>query len=147
MQSQYNFPVPSVIGKAEMGAKTVAETIPLRQNQKLASISKEYHTRKEIAYIAEDKLHGFIILSQRLSGLVHQINAIVTDKPDQVSIPGLYKIISTPCGRRCGGYSKHRWKIQSLSLTDAASAFEAIRKDFANAIIVGSRDSYTIACV
>ena len=51
-----------------MVAKTVlsTESMPLKENEKLSSISKEFHTRKNIVYIAEDKLHAFVILSQRL---------------------------------------------------------------------------------
>ena len=73
------------------------ESMPLKENEKLSSISKEFHTRKHIVYIAEDTLHEFVILSQRLSGLAKQINEIVGDTPDQVSVPGLYKIVSSPC--------------------------------------------------
>ena len=62
-----------------MVAKTVlsTESMPLKENEKLSSISKEFHTRKHIVYIAEDKLHEFVILSQRLSGLAKQINEII----------------------------------------------------------------------
>ena len=131
-----------------MGAKTVllTESMSLKENEKLSSISKEFHTRKHIVYIAEDKLHEFVILSQRLSGLATQINEIVGDKPDQVSVPGLYKIVSSPCENKL---IKHRWKIYPLYLTDgaqAANAFETVRNDYSNATIVGTRDSYEIAC-
>ena len=69
----------SISSEVEMRAKTVllTESMPLKENEKLSSISKEFHTRKNIVYIAEDKLHAFVILSQRLSGLAKQINEII----------------------------------------------------------------------
>ena len=122
------------------------ETMPLRPNERLAAISKEYHTRKKQFYIAEDKLRDFLICSQRLSDLVEQINSIVAHKPDQVSLTGLYQILTGQDGGRVGGWTKHRWKIRSVDLNAAPQAFEEVREiGFSNAIIVGKRDSYTIA--
>ena len=131
--------------------KDIKETMPLQAHERLSAISKEHHSRKNLIYIAEDKLKGFVICSQRLSDLVCQINSIVgPDKPDQVSVTGLYQIISCQEGGRCGGWTKHRWRVRSVDLTDgerAADVFEDVRqRGFSNTLIVGVRDAYTIAC-
>ena len=116
------------------------ETFPLLENERLSSIKKQHHSRKKLAYIAEDKLRNYVILSQRISDIVSSINSIVTDDPDKVSLTGIYMAL----GRR-GSTVKHRWRVQFCELEGAAEAFEARRAGVQHALIVGDRGSYQLA--
>ena len=133
-------------GNLSMVAKTsnASETMQIYPNQVLSSINKEYHTRKKMAYIAEDKHHTVVILSQRISDIVKHINNFVTDEPDPVSIAGIYQALGKTWNRNAG-YAKHRWRVQPVDLELAAEAFDCIRqRGFEQAFIVGDRQSYRI---
>ena len=129
-----------------MVAKVASETMQIYPNQVLSSINKEYHTRKKMAYIAEDKLHTVVILSQRISDIVNHINSCVTDDHDRVSTTGIYQALGKTWNRNAG-YAKYRWRVQPVDLESAAEAFECIRhRGFDQALIVGSREAYKIGC-
>ena len=76
-----------------MGKKTESQPINFEPNERLIGVSKEHHVRKQggrhVAYIVEDKQTKYLLMAQRLSTLVSTINAIVKEKPDQVSTTGL----------------------------------------------------------
>ena len=121
----------------------------LQPNERLAHISKDYHVRKHrgqhVAYIVEDKTHSHVLLGQKLSLLVQAINEVVHEKPEQVSLTGLYQIIGKDCDR-VGSWTKHRWRVTPHALDHAASAFERIRPNFRNAVLLGSAKCYDTVC-
>lgn len=120
--------------------------IHLKPNERLSTISKDRHVRKQqgryLAYIVEDKFAQHVMLAQKLSALVEVINELVGNKPDQVSITGLYQIINSN-GERAGGYSKHRWRVVPYALEEAAGAFESVRGGFQHAMVIGTKECYT----
>ena len=129
-----------------------AETVyPLKATERISAIKKEYHVRKQsgkyIAYIVEDK-YGLapVLLGQKLSLLVDVINTLVEDAPDKVSIAGLYHKMHRR-DSTTGGYLRNRWKIQPYTLEEATSVFNRVRKVYANAAVIGSRDCYNTVCV
>ena len=131
--------------------KVAASPMVLKESDRLSKIEKEYHTRRQngklLAYIVEDKLAQHLLLGQKLSSLAEYVNThIVHDKPDQVSTAGLFQIISAS-GGRTGGWSKHRWAVRPVSLTDAAPTYESMRaRGFENCVIVGQKDCYQVQC-
>ena len=73
-----------------MGRKTESQPIRFEPNERLIGVYKEHHVRKQggrqLAYIVEDKQTEYLLMAQRLSTLVSTINAIVKEKPDQVTV-------------------------------------------------------------
>jgi hypothetical protein len=125
-----------------------AETIQIHSNERLSGISKEFHTRKNTAYIVEDKLRDYLILSQRIEDVVNSINRIVEYEPDRVTLTGIYYALGRTASRT-GGYTKSRWRVQPIDIDMAAEAFENARQNgkFQNAMIVGRQMSaYKLAC-
>jgi hypothetical protein len=124
--------------------------VQLKPNERLSSISKDHHTRprngRTVAYIVEDKHHTHLIISQKLSLLVQAINEMVDEKPEQVSLTGLYQIIGKHSDR-VGSFTKHRWKVTPYELDKAVAAFEDIRPQFQNAVLLGSKHCYNTVCV
>ena len=118
--------------------KQTTENMQIRPDDRLVGVTKQYHARRSKAFICEDKLNNYLIMSQCLSDIVNSINAIVPDKSDQVSLPGLYQ------GLGKSFFAKHRWKVVPFDLEIAAEAFESARHRFDNNLIVGAKDSYHI---
>ena len=124
------------------------EPLYLKPDEKVASIKPDHHVRRQggklLAYVCEDKRSEVLILSQKLNLICDHINQLVPDKPDQVSMTGLFQILSVDGNdprSRTAGWSKHRWKIHKFSLEDVTEAFETLRKrGFQNAVVLGSRD-------
>ena len=124
--------------------------IRMKPNERLSAIRKEDHARRNRAYIVEEKGRNTILIGQKLAGLVTAINEIVEDTSDslsdRVSLTRLHQIIGNS-GERVGGWTKHRWRVEQVSIDEAAAAFESARERFANALIVGTRRYYTTTCV
>ena len=89
-------------------------------------------------------MRDYLIASQRLTDIVDQINAIVREKPCQVSLAGLYQSLGKTDDRTMG-WVKFRWKVQPYDLESAAEQFQArLGRGFEHALIVGSREAYEI---
>ena len=126
------------------------EPMVLGPDQHLTSILKEHRTRRQngllLAYILEDKRLQQLVIGQKLSLLAQYINEhVVSDKPDQVSPSGLWQIISA-VGGRTGGYTKHRWRVVPVMLSEAAIIYENLRKQgFEKCVVVGNPRCYRVA--
>ena len=124
--------------------------LTLEPHQHIASITKEHHTRRQngelVCYIVEDKQTRHLILGQKLASIVGFLNThVIEDKPDMVSVTGLHEIISCS-GGRTGRWSKHRWRVQPVSIRDGAQVYEQLRaRGFENCVIVGEPTCYTVA--
>ena len=126
-----------------------AETIQIQPNERLYYIGKEFHTRRNMAYIVEDKFQDYLILSQRIEDIVNSINGIVSYEPDKVTLTGIYYALGKTASRT-GGYTKSRWRVQQITIDMAAEAFENVRRSgqFQNTMIVAREsDAYKVACV
>ena len=129
--------------------ETPVETISVRSNERLSGLSKEFHNRKNTAYIVEDKLQNYLILSQRIEDVVNSINRIVEYEPDRVTLSGIYYALGRTASRT-GGYVKNRWRVQPIDIDMTMQAFENIRQNrrFQNVMIVGRQMSaYKLARV
>ena len=129
-----------------------ASKIPLAQNERLVKIAKEYHIRKQggyyLCYIVEDKTRNVLLIGQKISDLCCAVNDYVIDKPDKVSVAGLYQIAGVyRDGQRCGGWTKHRWRCTPVPIEKAAETFNSTREGFQHAIVLGSKECYSTACV
>eukprot|EP00966_Prymnesium_polylepis_P076953 1783301-Prymnesium_polylepis.2 len=69
---------------------------------------------------------------------VHFVRSIRTlgDSWDRVSLNGLFKNINRIDGRH-GGWLKGRFRIETTPLATSAEVFDSVRKEYANAAIVG----------
>ena len=136
------------MGVVHMKRDCVREAPPvyLRPNERVASIRPDYHVRRKggklWGYIVEDKHHEVCICSQKLELIKRHINQMVDCKPDQVSLTGLYEIISVITDNprsRTGGATKHRWFVHKYTLDELARAFEIARaKGFKQNVVLGS---------
>ena len=129
-----------------MGAMKATSPMKLAPNERVSRIAKEHHVRKQkngryVAYIVEDKFAQHLLLGQKLSSLVDAINELVPDKPDRVSLPGLYQSMGSK-SERTGAYTKYRWKIHPYDIDEAADAFESVRSDFREASVIGTPECY-----
>ena len=135
-----------------MGVARVSRTIVkpqsvyLKPEERVAKILPDYHVRKQQGqlwgYVVEDKQQEWCILSQKLQLICDHINTLVKDRPDKVSLTGLYDILSVLDDNprsRTGAYSKHRWKVRRFTLDELANAFEETRgKGFQHSIVLAS---------
>ena len=134
--------------------KRDTQTIALQPTHRLASIYKEYHARtqkgKLIAWIIEDKLAKYLILSQKLAPVVDFLNReVLVDRAcDKVSASAFYQISSCDRGDTSltGGWSKHRWKVQPYALHDATGKFNSMRDAFEHRLIIGAPRCYRVSC-
>jgi len=129
--------------------------IELKENEVLAGISKEYHTRRQngklLAWIIEDKLYQYCILSQKISSACEFLNGSVLadeSRADKVSVAALYQISTCSCDERSStqGYSKHRWRCRPYVLGEAADVFNTMRSErpYDKSVIVGTSNCYRI---
>lgn len=130
-----------------MAGKAVARNIG--RHQRLASISKDYHVRRQggeyHCYIVEDK-RGALLVSQKLSLLADYINShVVHEKPDQVTVSSLYQIIGCN-GSRTGGWAKHRFRVRPVPLDKAPLALNDLRDagEYDSCTILGSPEVYSV---
>ena len=85
------------------------ECVLVPHSARLASVKKEWHTRKrrgrEVAYIAISRDRSWALLSQKLSLLSEWINSNLTEgEPcSKVSTNGLYENVDCTDGRAGGG--------------------------------------------
>eukprot|EP00966_Prymnesium_polylepis_P189797 4397815-Prymnesium_polylepis.1 len=82
-----------------MVARRSTVTMQIYPDQTLSSIHKEYHTRKKMAYIAEDRMKSVVILSQRISDIVDHINSCVSHDHERVSNTGIYQSLGKTWNR------------------------------------------------
>ena len=124
------------------------EAFPIKPHERVSAITKEHHTRKNMAYICEDRFREHLILSQRLGDIVTAIDSLVSYEPERVSVAGLYHSLGKT-ENQTSRYAKHRWKVQPIDLDSAAQVFEAVRGQGGdqNHLIVGERGAYQLACV
>ena len=132
-----------------MGEMKVAK-IAIGPNERLATISKEHHIRKQKGhyrvYLVEDKLRNVLLMGQKIADLAAAVNDYVPAPEDKVSVTGLYQIIGSN-GERCGGWSKHRWKCSAHPIEKGAEVFNSARAGFENAIVLGTKECYSTVCV
>ena len=125
-----------------MQQHVTCETIHVPDGQRLRSVKKEYHVRRQrgriVAYILRDNVaRDHILLSQKLSYLAAYVSQSVADQP--VSVSALFKII--PEGRR----AKCRWVIEQVDLESAPERFEAMRGEYRDSVVLGSSECYQIS--
>ena len=116
---------------------TVAPTV------RLHAIQRERRTRREGAYLAEDKHRRLLILTQKLPVLAAHLNSLAKDRADCVSVPALYANLGAT-DNRVGGFTKHRWKVTRASFEEACARFEEARGRFDQAVILGPRACYRL---
>ena len=119
------------------------EQLLLSPSESLAGVDREWHTRKQGAYIVFDRHGHYIILSQRLPLIAAFLNAMASDGAEKVSVSALHQIVGTSANRVCG-YSKNRWKLSFCKLDEVGKHFERARSGFDKAMIIGSPSAYHI---
>ena len=128
-----------------MGKEPTACPVMLKPNERLASVRKEWHVRKQNGqynvWIVEDRYFNHILIGQKLSSIVNGIKAIAGD--ESVSVAGMYHTIHRS-GDRTNGYLHHRWKVQNYSLEEAPAIFNSMRSKYDNSTVIGEKGAYTI---
>ena len=120
------------------------ECVLVPHSARLASVKKEWHTRKrrgrEVAYIAISRDRSWALLSQKLSLLSEWINSNLTEgEPcSKVSTNGLYENVDCTDGR-AGGWHKGIWRITSVDLERVCDTFEKVLGGCVNAAVVASQ--------
>lgn len=125
----------------QMGMESVCITV--QPTDALRSVCREWHTRKPLCYILEDRYEKYLFLAQRLHVLSSYINTLAPDRASRVSITALHEIAGTSENRVCG-WSKHRWRVRTVPLEEAGELFEKERGRFQYALILGQRNCYQI---
>ena len=120
------------------------ESILLAPSETLVGVEREWHTRKEGAYIVADRYGKLILVSQRLPLIAAFLNAMASDGAERVSVPALHQIVGKTHNRVCG-YTKNRWKLSLCKLEDVREHFERARGAFDEAMILGAPSAYRIA--
>jgi hypothetical protein len=126
------------------------ETMYLKSSQRLAGVSKEWHTRKKdgkaIAYVILDRCGKIALLTQKLPAVSEFINTHLVD-PDEpwarVNTVGMWEILNQT-GGRVGGFHKGRWRVMSVDLEQATTAFEAARRVHEEAAVIGVPSCYDV---
>jgi len=123
-------------------------TQPMRlsAHQRLVGLQPEYHIRrgrdgKYSSYICEDRVGNKVILTQKLPALAELCTQLAGANTDQaVTLSSLFAILKVADNTgRTGGWSKHRWRVRRYELgPEAASQFESLRKEYEEAIVLGT---------
>ena len=126
----------------------VYATIVLAPKQRLASIRKDFSTKKRVAYVAVDRAGEWAMLCQSLPLLAKWINTNLSTTDyawDRVSVTGLYDYLDRPEDTLHGAWHKGRFRLRSVPLVDAIEVFENTRKGYQNAAIIASNpQSYSM---
>ena len=123
------------------------ECVHLPSSKRLASVRKEWHTRKrdgkDVVYLAVSRDREWAILTQKLPLLASYINENLTDGSpwSRVTTNGLWENVDRT-GGRVGGWHKGMWRVASLDLGAACDAFENARRAASKAAIVGHPECY-----
>eukprot|EP00966_Prymnesium_polylepis_P261494 6040035-Prymnesium_polylepis.1 len=94
----------------------------LRAGDTLSSIRKEPRGRGHL-YLCTDRWTHERVAAQRLPLIAAHLNARATDASGRVSVPSLYEHAH---GKWRGGVLKHRYRVERLSLDDAASVMQRL---------------------
>ena len=113
----------------------------LQATAPLKKVRREWHSRKNVAYITYDKQGIYLILSQRLPLLSAFLSTIAEDEASKVSTTTLYQMTNVENGRMLG-WCKHRWRVAKLDLGEAAEVFESARSSFQRPVLLGSPCCY-----
>ena len=127
--------------RAHMASQCVRETIRVPAGQRLRSVKKEYHVRRQggriVAYILRDIVaQEHVLLSQKLTYLARYVTNSIADQP--VSLSALFKTITK------GRLAKCRWAIEQVDLENAPQRFEEMRGEYRDAVVLGSPECYQI---
>ena len=122
------------------------QPIKMMPGERLASLAPEYHIRKGRegkyhGYICEDRVGSKVVLTQKLPELAQFCSQLAGEQRDQaVTLSSLYAILKVQDGSgRTQGWSKHRWRVRPYDLgTEAVAQFETLRRDYEEAIVLGS---------
>ena len=117
----------------------------LRPHARLSGIRKEWHSRREVLYVVQDKLGNYLFICQSLLPMVNYINENISESSyDRVTLPSFYHM----CGRRddrVGGYTKARWRIDKVPLSKASDVIEDTRAcGYQTTLILGRPECYNV---
>ena len=126
------------------------QAVYLKPDQRLAGVSKEWHTRKRngkvSCYVILDRFGKLLLMTQKLPVASSFINSTLVDPQEpwtKVTTNGLWEIIDQT-GGRVGGWHKGRFRVMSVKLDDATSCFEAMRTSHEEAVVIGESGCYQI---
>ena len=86
----------------------------LRAGERLAGVSKDRYSKRDVAYVVTDRTGEWVLLSQSLPRVVRYINAHVGEPWERVSVSGLHECLDRTDKRN--GWHKGRWRIVSVPL-------------------------------
>ena len=125
--------------------KSNMAVMTLRPEARLNGIRKEWHSRREVLYMVEDKFGHYLFICQSLLPMVNYINENIAESSyDRVTLPSFYHM----CGRRddrVGGYTKARWRIDKVPLSKASDVIEDTRAcGYQTTLILGRPECYNV---
>ena len=116
----------------------------------LAIVNKDYHAKRDAAYILIDRNRSMVVLSQSLPLLVEWMNETLVDARegwDKVTVAGISLCVNQTDGRTAG-WHKRRWRIRHVPLAQAVDEFETARAGCDQAVVIsGMWGSYMVRVV
>jgi hypothetical protein len=128
----------------------VVKAVYLKPEERLASVRKEWHTRKRngksACYVIQDRCGKLLLVAQKLPVASSFINSNLVSPNEQwakVTTNGLWEI-TNQTGGRVGGWHKGRFRVISVELEEASTFFESMRPSHEAAAVLGDSACYHI---
>ena len=115
----------------------MASVLVLPRTQRLTTVGRDYHAKRKVVYLVEERSGLILLLGQSLPRIVDYINTYLSsgDHWDRATVTGIFESIDRTDGRN-GGWHKGRFRTRAVPIEEASDAFEAARADFETAAIV-----------